>query len=130
APCSFPDIPSRRRRPPGAGRRFSRSRSLPPTCGRRWTVCSMSRTRPAPRDARRRQAPAPRRVRLAWLVPIGLAAAALLADLPRAAVERAFSTGWYPRLQPVLTGLSGLLPFALLDLLLVGAGVLLVVRIA
>jgi hypothetical protein len=44
-----------------------------------------------------------------------------LVPIPRTVVERAYSTGTYLSLQPLVTGLSNTVPFALLDVLLCGA---------
>lgn len=52
---------------------------------------------------------------------ITLAALALLAPLPARVVEQMYSKGVYAALQPMLTGLSNAVPFALLDLMLVVA---------
>jgi hypothetical protein len=57
--------------------------------------------------------PTRRRPLHALLVLAALAAA--IVPLPRWLVERAYSAGVYPRLQPVLTGASNLAPIALLD---------------
>jgi hypothetical protein len=46
-----------------------------------------------------------------------VAVAAAVVPLSPAAVESGFSNGLYPRIQPVLTGLSNQTPFALFDLL-------------
>ena len=56
-----------------------------------------------------------------WRVAlIAVAAAAAFAPIPAAAIERYYSNGAYPLLQPILTGLSNAVPFALFDLLLLG----------
>jgi hypothetical protein len=55
------------------------------------------------------------------LVLVGLAAFFALAPLPPSLIENWFSTGLYPAVQGVLTPVSNLVPFAILDLLLVGA---------
>jgi hypothetical protein len=47
------------------------------------------------------------------------AAAAAVAPLPSALVERAYSTSLYPRLQRVVTSTSNLAPFALFDVLII-----------
>jgi len=52
------------------------------------------------------------------------AAVAALVPLPAGAVERWYSTLLYPPLQSVLTGASNLVPFALLDVLIIAALVL------
>ena len=57
-------------------------------------------------------------------VALGLvmaAAAAAVVPVPRAAIERIYSTGVYPVLQHSITGLSNRAPFALLDVLLLSA---------
>jgi hypothetical protein len=54
---------------------------------------------------------------------IACAAGAALAPLPPAAVDRWYSAGFYATLQPLLTSLSNLAPFALLDLLLAAVAV-------
>jgi uncharacterized protein DUF3810 len=53
------------------------------------------------------------------VLPI-LAAVAVFAPLPSTAVERFYSRGVYPLLQNGLTWISSLVPFALLDLTLIG----------
>jgi len=50
-----------------------------------------------------------------------LAALAAVVPIPDAVVERWFSTGFYPRLQHVLTPLANLVPFAWFDVILLGA---------
>lgn len=50
-----------------------------------------------------------------------LALVAAFAEVPRAWVERWYSTGLYPRLQHVLTPVSNLLPFAWLDVMGIAA---------
>jgi hypothetical protein len=66
--------------------------------------------------------------RLAFdLAVVGAAGVAALAPIPPVVVERRYSTGLYPAIQQTLTSFSNLLPFALIDLLLL-AGVILVVR--
>jgi Protein of unknown function (DUF3810) len=52
---------------------------------------------------------------------IGLAVLAGLAPIDSRVVERWYSTGIYPAIQRVVTPVSNLVPFALLDLLAVGA---------
>ena len=49
---------------------------------------------------------------------VGCAASAALLPLPRAAVDHWYSARFYATLQPLLTSLSNLAPFALLDLLI------------
>ena len=51
----------------------------------------------------------------------GAAAGAALVPLPPAYVDRLYSSGLYAGLQPVVTGTTNLVPFALLDLLLAAA---------
>jgi hypothetical protein len=48
-----------------------------------------------------------------------IALAAAVAPLPSALIERAYSTGLYPRIQRVVTSTSNLVPFALLDALII-----------
>lgn len=50
-----------------------------------------------------------------------LALVAAWAEVPRAWVERWYSTGFYPRLQHILTPISDLLPFAWLDVMGIAA---------
>jgi len=51
------------------------------------------------------------------LIPVALALTAGLVSLPRAPIERFYSQGLYSALQPLMTGASNLLPFALVDAL-------------
>jgi hypothetical protein len=51
---------------------------------------------------------------------VALAASAALVPLPSGAIERFYSAGVYRVVQPMLTTLSNLVPFALFDLLVVG----------
>ena len=60
---------------------------------------------------------------------VGLALAAGFTPISSATVERWFSTGLYPALQRHVTPLSNVLPFAVLDLLAVAAGVAIVVAV-
>jgi hypothetical protein len=65
-------------------------------------------------------------VRYAGAAVVACAAALAALPLPATIVERLYSRGVYPRLQPVITTISGLVPFALLDVavvLLAGASV-------
>jgi hypothetical protein len=62
--------------------------------------------------------PASRLSLLRVLLPVAAAAVAL-APFPAAQVERLYSRGVYPSLQPPLTHASNLLPFAALDLMIV-----------
>jgi hypothetical protein len=62
--------------------------------------------------------------RIAAALAIALAAIAAVAPLPPAWVERVFSQGWYPRLQPPVTAVSRVSPIALFD---VAVGLLLAV---
>src|SRR5262245_59808047 len=55
------------------------------------------------------------------LFVVGLAVAFALTPLPPALVEGWFSTRVYPIVQGLLTPLSNLVPFAILDLLIAGA---------
>ena len=50
-----------------------------------------------------------------------LALVAACGEVPRAWVERWYSTGFYPRVQHVLTPVSNLLPFAWLDVMVIAA---------
>ncbi len=70
-----------------------------------------------------RKRPAP-----GWLVLSVLAAIVVLAPVPALVVETAYSRGVYPWLQSGLTFVSNLLPVAALDVLLVGALILAIVR--
>jgi hypothetical protein len=54
------------------------------------------------------------------------ALACALAPLSPSAVERWYSTGLYPRVQHVVTPVSNLIPFALFDVLTIGAAVLVI----
>jgi hypothetical protein len=63
-----------------------------------------------------------------WLEPwrlavVALAIAAAVVPVSPSLVERGFSNGLYPRVQPLLTGLSNQAPFALFDLLLAAIGI-------
>ena len=55
------------------------------------------------------------RVHAAGLLAIVLALAAAVVPLPPELVERAYSHGWYRRLQPAVSSISELSPIALLD---------------
>jgi hypothetical protein len=59
--------------------------------------------------------------RVAWAAVYALAAAGALAPIPAWMVERWYSTGFYPRLQGILTPASNLVPFALFDVLWIAA---------
>jgi hypothetical protein len=59
--------------------------------------------------------------RAAALALVAAAVAAAVLPLPRAAVERIYSTGAYPILQRSITALSNRAPFALIDVLLLSA---------
>jgi hypothetical protein len=59
--------------------------------------------------------------RAAWTVVLALAALAAAAPLPPAAVERWYSRGLFPPLQRLLTSASNLVPFAMFDILWIGA---------
>jgi hypothetical protein len=59
--------------------------------------------------------------RVAWSAVFAIAAAGALAPLPDAAVERWYSNGLYPAIQHALTRASNLVPFAIFDVLCVGA---------
>ena len=54
------------------------------------------------------------------------ALACALAPLSPSAIERWYSTGLYPRVQHVVTPVSNLIPFALFDVLTIGAAVLVI----
>jgi hypothetical protein len=56
-----------------------------------------------------------------WIAVFVLAAAAAVAPLPASLVERWYSLAIYPPLQRILTSLSNLVPFALFDVLWIGA---------
>ena len=71
------------------------------------------------------------RLRAAGWVAIAVAVAAAIAPLPPGVVERVYSRGFYPRLQPVISSVSGASPIALLDpaaALLLAVGLLVCVR--
>jgi len=65
--------------------------------------------------------------RVAQVVIVLVALVAALAPIDPATVERWFSIGIYPRIQRALTPVSNLVPFALFDLLTIGAGLLVIV---
>lgn len=70
-----------------------------------------------------------RRALEAWRVAlVALAAAAAVVPVSPALVERVFSDGFYPQIQPLLTGLSNRVPFALFDVLVAGAAAWWIVR--
>jgi Protein of unknown function (DUF3810) len=50
---------------------------------------------------------------------IVLALVLALVTLPASTIERVYARGWYPAFQPFLTSLSGLIPIAVFDLLIV-----------
>jgi hypothetical protein len=62
------------------------------------------------------------------LIVVALAASAAFLPLPAALVERVFSQGFYPWLQPGLTRCSNKVPFALFDVLL-AAGLLVLANV-
>ena len=64
-----------------------------------------------------------------WLVLSALAAALFLAPLPAGLVESVYSRGLFPVWQSWVTGVSNLVPFAALDVLLVSVPLLAVWRI-
>ena len=68
------------------------------------------------RPARR---PRPRVIGLWGTGLLVLAVVAAWHPAPAAWIERAFASRWYPTAQPLISGVSGLLPFALLDALIV-----------
>jgi hypothetical protein len=59
--------------------------------------------------------------RAAWTAVIAFALIAAAAPLPADLVERWYSRGLFPRLQKLLTLISNLVPFALFDVLWIGA---------
>jgi hypothetical protein len=61
------------------------------------------------------------------LVTIGLALVLAFAPTPSTWVERLFSDGLYARLQPPLTRLSNIIPFAVFDALLIFVAIVLIV---
>src|SRR5262245_49501236 len=63
------------------------------------------------------------------LAVVGLAAVLALTPLPPTLIETWFSTGLYPAIQGVLTPVSNLVPFAILDLLIVGALIAVIVAL-
>jgi Protein of unknown function (DUF3810) len=72
----------------------------------------------------------PRPIAAGWFA-IAIALAAALAPLPPDVVERVYSHGLYPRLQPVISSVAGVSPIALLDpaaALLLATGILVCVR--
>ena len=72
-----------------------------------------------------------RRARLAGVSAIAVAVTAAVAPLPAEWVERVYSRGLYPRLQPAVSSLSGLSPIALFDValvLLLSAGAVIALR--
>lgn len=85
------------------------------------TIRSRARTRRGPVQ------PAGRGGVLLALMAIAVGAAWL--PMPGPLVDRIFSTGWYPLVQPALTSVSGLTSFALLDVLLLAGAFLLGLRI-
>ena len=64
------------------------------------------------------------------LALVGLALVCGVVDIPPAFVERWFSTGLYPAVQRVVTPASNLVPFAILDILVVGTCVAVVIALA
>jgi len=56
-----------------------------------------------------------------WIVLPFIAGAAALVPWPQKAVDRVYAGGVYPHLQPIVTGVTNLVPFAILDLLVAGA---------
>ena len=63
----------------------------------------------------------PIHMRIAELTAVLLALAAAFLPLPPTWIDRAFSTGIYPHIQRLLTPLTNVLPFAVLDVLLLAA---------
>jgi Protein of unknown function (DUF3810) len=71
------------------------------------------------------------RLGAAGWIAIAVAVAAAVAPLPPDVVERVYSHGLYPRLQPVISSVSGVSPIALLDpaaALLLAIGIVVCVR--
>lgn len=54
---------------------------------------------------------------------VSLALVAAFAPMPPGRVEQLYSTGWYPVIQPLLTSLSNLVPFALFDALMIATAI-------
>jgi hypothetical protein len=61
------------------------------------------------------------RITVGWLLVFCLAVAAAVMPLPASAIERLYSRAIYPPLQSILTSASNLFPFALFDVLWIGA---------
>jgi hypothetical protein len=59
--------------------------------------------------------------RAAWAAAFAVAALAAVLPLPAAAIERWYSRGLFPPLQRTLTSISNIVPFALFDVLWIGA---------
>ena len=59
--------------------------------------------------------------RIAGAVVVAAAAGAALVPVPQTWVEQHYARGWFPAVQPTLTGISNTVPFALLDVLIVSA---------
>ena len=72
----------------------------------------------------------PKRLLTAPLITVAGALVAAFAPMRADRVERFFSNGLYPLIQPRLTALSNLVPFALFDVLLVVAAAVVIVRLA
>lgn len=58
---------------------------------------------------------------------VSVALVAAFAPMPAARVERLFSSGWYPIVQPPLTFVSNRVPFALFDALLIATVIVVIV---
>ena len=56
-----------------------------------------------------------------WITLPLMAGVAAVVPWPAASVDRLYAAGVYPRLQPIVTGVTNLAPFAILDLLVGGA---------
>jgi Protein of unknown function (DUF3810) len=64
-----------------------------------------------------------RRIRGAQAAVVGIAALAAVTPMPATAVERWYSTAWFPAVQRVVTPLSNLVPFAWLDVLIIAGAI-------
>lgn len=56
-----------------------------------------------------------------WILIPFVAGTAALVPWPQTIVDRVYAAGLYPHLQPIVTGVTNLVPFAILDLLVAGA---------
>jgi hypothetical protein len=64
-----------------------------------------------------------------WIAAPVIAILLVVVPIPDWVVERFYSRGFFPYLQGFVTGLSNLVPLAILDLIILGAAILFVVRI-